>query len=102
MNQRVFNSEAFGPTTFFNIDFGPGRGLIANKDSRYFLDGNFSILQVTSVKFGKEIQFQIWTQNSFIKEKRNNSKYKRIEMYFPLSKLNDLIKELEKIREAKE
>ena len=94
-----FGSETYGDVTFENDVLGSATGLVAYGDDRLVIEGVFSLNLVESKKFGKQIQFQIFS-DKFRVEKRNKSRWNRTEIYFPISQLPALISLLQKKMEG--
>lgn len=98
MKTYNYESNVYPDVVFNNIDFGLAKGMLSFDKLRVSIRGKLSINKVKSDKFGEEIQLQIYSA-SVIKEVRNDSSWNRLELFFPIEQIDDLIKSLEKIKQ---
>jgi len=92
-----YGSDFYGPTAFYNVEFGSAKAVTGIGSRRIVIEGKMSINTVDSAKWGREVHIQVYA-STHKNEDRNPSKWSRAEIYIPLKDLGKLIDALVEIQ----
>jgi len=94
---RVESRSRLPALTMKNIEFGRAQAVTGIGRQRLIVDGKFSINVLNSVRFGPQIQFQVYSP-TYVDELRNSSPWCRTEIFFAVIDLDALIDALVKTK----
>lgn len=85
-----------------NANFGFKRSKAAYGESEVEIEGKNAILVADSEKYGKEIVFQNYSPNFKLRNRGNDSKWNRMEWFFPYEQALQLAKAIKLLHKEAE